>query len=133
MVFKISRTMKHLYLFILFLFILQSCDVFDDPGTQRVKGGSFNECNSISVEKLSSNFFSNPEWAAIQAADGNKYINLSGGMTYYEKPVNALIQFSYPEVDYGSFEIVAFEMNGIPQNQLMINGLVKSMCEASLD
>ncbi len=113
MVFKISRIMKHLYLFILFLFILQSCDVFDDPGTQRVKGGSFNECNSISVEKLSSNFFSNPEWAAIQAADGNKYINLSGGMTY--------------------FEIVAFEMNGIPQNQLMINGLVKSMCEASLN
>ena len=50
-------------------------------------------------------------------------------MTYLDEPVDALVQFTAPMTDYASFEIAAFELNGIPQNAFMISGLVIAMCD----
>ena len=123
--------MKNIFALLCVVLLVQSCGGFDDFGVQRVKGGSFNECSTINIETLADNYFSSPSWLAIKAADGTRYINLSGGMTFNDNPVDGLVQFSYPKEDYDSFEIVAFEMNDIPQNDFMISGLVTSMCDES--
>ena len=49
-------------------------------------------------------------------------------MTYDGVPVDALVQFTAPMYDSASFEINAFEMNDIPQNQFMVGALVTAMC-----
>ena len=54
-----------------------------------------------------------------------------------EKPVDAAVQFSGLSLyelmnpsEVVSVSIVAFELNEIPQNQMMISSLVFAMCEA---
>ena len=124
--------MKNIFVLLSLVFIVQSCGSLDDPGLQRIKSGSFNECSSIDIETLADNFFSSPSWVVIETADGTRYANLTGGMTFGGDPVDGLVQFSYPGEDYSSFEIVAFEMNDIPQNAFMISSLVTTMCNESL-
>ena len=59
------------------------------------------------------------------------YVNLYGGITFMEKPVDAAVQFSGLSLyelmnpsEVVSVSIVAFELNEIPQNQMMISSLV---------
>tara|TARA_B100001113_G_C21044366_1_gene593839 strand:- start:464 stop:829 length:366 start_codon:yes stop_codon:yes gene_type:complete len=118
--------MKKILLIISTLFILQSCS--EDPTIQRIKDGTFNNCNKATIDDLVDNFFDYPSWTAIVASDGSRYVNLAGGMTYDGVPVDALVQFTAPMYDSSSFEINAFEMNDIPQNQLMVGALVTAMC-----
>lgn len=119
--------MKKLFLLTTTLFFLVSCST--DPTINRIQEGTFNDCSKATIGDLVDNFFSNPKWEAIEATDGNNYVNLSGGMTYLDEPVDALVQFTAPMTDYASFEIAAFELNGIPQNVFMISGLVIAMCD----
>ena len=121
--------MKNLLFALIAIFILQSCSPFEDVTVARIKEGSFNACSEATIGELANNFFSNPKWEAIVASDGLSYVNLTGGMTFDNAPVNALVQFTAPMQDYGDFEINAFELNEIPQNAFMITGLVNIMCK----
>jgi len=121
--------MKKLSFTLIAIFILQSCSPFEDVTVARIKEGSFNACSEATIGELANNFFSNPKWEAIVASDGLSYVNLTGGMTFDNAPVDALVQFTAPMQDYGDFEINAFELNEIPQNAFMITGLVNIMCK----
>ena len=118
--------MKKIILLLSTLFILQSCS--EDPTIQRIKDGTFNNCNKATIEYLVDNFFNSPSWTAIVASDGSMYVNLTGEMTYDDVPVDALVQFTAPMNDNASFEINAFEMNDLPQNAFMVGALVTAMC-----
>ena len=109
------------------LFFLQACS--QDPTIERIKGGTFNECDKATIGDLVDNFFSSPSWKAIDATDGKNYVNLTGGMTYDERSVDALVQFTAPMYDNAGFEINAFEMNNHPQNGFMVRSLVTAMCD----
>jgi len=119
--------MKKIILMPFLVLALQACS--DDPAIQRIKGGTFNDCQEATIGQLVDNFFASPSWALIAADDGRTYVNLTGGMTLYEEPVNALVQFTAPLTDEAAFEINAFELNEIPQNAIMIAGLVTAMCD----
>ena len=119
--------MKKIILFLTTLFILQSCS--DDPTIERIKNGTFNNCAKATIGDLTDSFFSSPSWVAILADDGRNYVNLSGGMTYDDQAVDALVQFTAPMSDNAGFEINAFEMNGIGQNAFMVGALVTAMCD----
>ena len=121
--------MKKLLFALIPIFILQSCSSFEDVTITRIKDGSFNACSEATIGDLANNFLSNPKWEAIIATDGMWYVNLTGGMTLDGEPVEALVQFTAPMRDYADFGINAFELNEMPQNELMISELVNVMCE----
>tara|TARA_B100000579_G_C22009953_1_gene479017 strand:+ start:68 stop:433 length:366 start_codon:yes stop_codon:yes gene_type:complete len=109
------------------ILILQACG--QDQSIQIIKNGSFNACGKANIGDLVNNFFDGPSWTAIESVDGRKYVNLEGEMTYDEIPADALVQFTAPLTEYASFEINAFEINGVGQNQFMIGALVSAMCD----
>ena len=106
---------------------LQACA--GDPAIQRIQGGTFNSCEEATIGELVDNFFASPSWSLIEADDGQTYVNLTGEMTLDEEPVNGLVQFTAPLTDEAAFEINAFELNEIPQNAIMVAGLVTAMCD----
>ena len=79
--------MKKLFLLTTTLFFIVSCST--DPTISRIQEGTFNDCSKATIGNLADNFFSNPSWEAIVGTDGNNYVNLSGGMTYLDEPVDA--------------------------------------------
>ena len=129
--------MKQIIISSLTIFILSSCSAFEDSSITRIKNISFDLCSNFTIENRVNNFFSNPKWEAIKADNGMDYVNLYGGITFMEKPVDAAVQFSGLSLyelmnpsEVVSVSIVAFELNEIPQNQMMISSLVFAMCEA---
>ena len=62
------------------------------------------------------------------ATDGEDYVNIEGKITYYEKPVDMLLQFKV-DTNRDRFEVNAFEINEIPQNIFMQNALLENMCD----
>jgi hypothetical protein len=91
-----------------------------------VKTGYLTSCPNISIEEAVNGFFGNPSWEAIIAEDGNKYVNVTGDMTYMKKEVVGSLQFRIYE-ENNTFEINAFEINDLPQNKLMLAGLLADM------
>ena len=117
--------MKQIIISSLTIFILSSCSAFEDSSITRIKNSSFDLCSNFTIENRVNNFFSNPKWEAIKADNGMDYVNLYGGITFMEKPVDAAVQFSGLSLyelmnpsEVVSVSIVAFELNEIPQNQI---------------
>ena len=109
------------------ILFLSGCD---SKEIKMVKNGSISACPNTTVEKMVSGFFGSPEWKTVDAGNGNKYVNVYGDMTYMEKKVKGAIQFDVNQTS-GSFQLRAFEINEIPQNQLMQMGLLQKMCESA--
>jgi len=99
-----------------------------DARLSLVKNGVMNFCPQATVKELVNNYVQSPKWEAFVATDGEDYVNIKGKITYYEKPVDMLLQF---KVDTNSdrFEVNAFEINEIPQNIFMQNALLGNMCD----
>jgi hypothetical protein len=74
------------------------------------------------------NFFGNPRWMSLIGEDGKTYVNLTGKMRFLDEEVDALVQFQV-DVEAGTFELNAFEMNDIPQNNIMKLGLIEALYE----
>ena len=108
------------------LFSLSGCE---DPDADSVSQGTLGSCPDTTVGKMAESFMSSPSWESITADDGKKYVNLSGGISFQDKPVDAKVQFSLNEDN--TFVFNAFELNGIPQNTLIANALLEKMCEAT--
>ena len=91
-----------------------------------VKNGTLSSYPNKTVEEAVNGFFGNPRWKKIIAEDGNTYVNVTGNITYMEKEVSAVIQFRIHETN-NTFEINAFEINGVPQNNFILFGLLSKM------
>ena len=111
--------------------------LFSDNFTQSievtiVKNGTLNSYPNKTIGEAVNSFFGNPKWKKIIADDGHTYVNAEGKITYMEKEVNAAIQFRiYKETN--TFEINAFEINGVPQNNFMLYGLLSKMYEVETE
>ncbi len=92
-----------------------------------VKEGHFDACKKATVEKLIENYFADPKWESFIADDGKYHINVTGKITFNNKPAKALLQF-YIYEDDERWEVNAFEINGKPQQDLMVVELIEDMC-----
>ena len=105
---------------------------FKDEAISIVKNGYFNGYTEITVGEAVNGFFANPKWTSGIPVDEElsnfMLVNVEGNILYNEKTVDAFIQFTV-DVNTGAFELYAFEMNGIPQNNIMKTSLVDSMFE----
>lgn len=100
----------------------------DSVDVQLVKGGTLGSCPAVTVEELVDGFLGSPRWESGVAGDGMRFVNIHGGMTFANKPVDALIQFVV-DPDAGQFKFNALEFNGVPQNNLTAAALLTKMCE----
>ena len=114
---------KTIILFTLLVYVFSSCTQMAES---TVRNGNLTLCDEHTVEELVDEFFDKPKWQSFVGEDGELYVNIEGGITYYGEPVKALLQFI---VEDDEFEVNAFEIDGDPQNDLMVLSLLNKMCE----
>lgn len=101
--------------------------ISDSKEIQIVKTGSLSACPLKTVESSVNSFFGSPKWESGKAEDGTTFVNISGDMTYAEKPVRATVQFIVDSAGK-SFNYRAFEINGVSQNNFIASALIQKMC-----
>lgn len=95
-----------------------------------VRYGKLDAYPGISLGNAIDEFLSDPEWSVSESEDGNHFVNITGGMTYQEKPVKALLQFLVVD---DRFEFTTLEFNGIIQNEIMRVSLMEKMMSDFID
>jgi hypothetical protein len=119
-----------------FLFAIFISGCSNSPEIQLVKTGHLNNYPNKTIGEAVGGFFGSPHWESGIGSDGEtkgkKLVNATGKISYMGKEVEAKIQFVINDDDK-SFVFRAFELNGIPQNQLMIIGLISKMYGDSTD
>jgi len=95
-----------------------------------IKQSSLSMCPNATIEQMVNGFMENPSWDSGVGANGKKFVNISGGITYMNKPVNGVLQFVFSN-DNTSFQYSAFEINEIPQNTFIGNELLTKMCKSA--
>jgi hypothetical protein len=121
------KTMKKFQSIVLVLVLfLSACS--ESAEIKMIKEGKLNNYPEKTIGEAVDGFFGNPKWEKLIAEDGLTYVNVSGKMTFMEKEVDGLLQFKISESG-DRFEVNSFEMNEIPQNKLMLVGLINKMFE----
>lgn len=112
------------------VFLLAMCTGGSDISS--VKNGHFYSYDEMTVGEAVDNFFDNPKWSSGEPVDkalaGYTLVNCKGGISYYDEYAVAEIQFLVDKDD-GSFELHAFEIDGVPQSDYMIGALIELMFE----
>lgn len=93
-----------------------------------VKDGTLSAYPDQTIGEAVEGFFANPQWEHIVAEDGNDYVNVRGRISYAGEPADAVVQYAV-DPETGSFQVNAFEINGLPQNELMYLELIAKMYE----
>jgi hypothetical protein len=101
---------------------------FDSSEVKQVKGGVLQLCPGHTVDQMVNGFMGAPSWESGKSSNGQVFVNVSGDITFYEKPVRAMVQFF---VKGDSFVFNAFEMNGIPSANIIAIGMMNKMCESA--
>lgn len=96
----------------------------DSAGVSVVKSGRLDAFPDVTVGQLIENFLESPSWDAGETNDGKNFVNVEGRMLYYDKPVRGTLQFL---IHGEQFELRAFEINGVPQNNLVKSALFEKM------
>jgi hypothetical protein len=102
----------------------------EDSRVTHVRDGTLGACPNRTVDQMAKAFMGAPTWESGRAADGTEFVNLSGRLTFSDKPVVAVVQFKMTE-DGRSFELGAIEFDGLPQPRLMGIALLGKMCSAA--
>ena len=100
-----------------------------DQYVRAVRSGHFNShpYPAVDIGTITDRYFADPSWRSLIATDGNRYVNMVGGMRYEGRTVSARIQFRlYTD---GSFVLRAFELDGTLQSDFMIGVLISDMYE----
>ena len=95
-----------------------------------VQNGKMEWCPDYTVKQMADSFCASPSWESGKIEGGQEFVNVRGGVTYMEKPVDAAAQF-FVDRKKGTFAFQAFELNGIPQNRVIQRELIQKMCESA--
>jgi hypothetical protein len=91
-----------------------------------VKNGYMKGYTEICIGEAIDSFFGEPEWKVFIGQDEQLYLNVSGNILLFNNNAEAVLQF---RIDRGTnkFAICAMELNGVPQNELVIIALLDKM------
>ena len=109
-----------------FAFSLAGCH--ESIEVRQVKGGTLQLCPGHTVDQMVQGFMGSPSWESGKTDSGKVFVNVSGDITFKNKPVRALIQFN---VEGDRFSFNALEMNGVPSPNLIAVGLMQKMCASA--
>lgn len=72
-------------------------------------------------------YLKNPKWESGQSEDGTRFVNVSGKILIYGKETDIVVQFEIEDEKAGIFSYHACELNGVPQNDLFVWGLMEAI------
>lgn len=98
----------------------------DSEEVKIVKNGKLNAYPNKTIGDAIDSFFGDSSWSSGVSEKGLKFVDVAGKITYMEKPINAKMQFVLDK-NGTQFSVRALEFNDIPQNQLMIEGLLEKI------
>ena len=93
-----------------------------------VKNGTLSNYPNKTVGVAFDSFFSSPKWESGVTSDGDTFVNVRGKASFAGNNVNAAVQF-FVDVDNGTFEYHAFEMNEVPQSNFIFWSLLEKIYE----
>ena len=101
----------------------------NDENVKMVKNGKLSLCPNATVDQMVDSFMDSPSWESGETKDKEIIVNVSGGISFNDKPVKAVIQFKVDRKNE-TFGTNALEFNEVPQALAMAVGLLKKMCES---
>lgn len=97
-----------------------------DQYIQMVKGGTLNGYPHMTVGKAFDNFLDDPKWESGLSDDNVRFVNVKGGILYYDEEAELVVQFFVDETTE-SFQYNACKINCIPQNNLVFWSLLETV------
>ncbi len=93
-----------------------------------VKTGRLDNCPGKTLEQEVNGFFEAPRWSAGATKGGAEdFVNVSGILTYQDKPAAAVLQFVMNK-DKSGFRPYLFTINGVPQPLYVTAFTLAQMC-----
>jgi hypothetical protein len=93
-----------------------------------VKTGHLDNCPRKDLDQEVSGYFETPRWEAGASKDGTDFVNVSGILTYQDRPAVAVLQFIVYK-DKSGFKPYLFTINSIPQPIYVTAFTLAQMCE----
>lgn len=93
-----------------------------------VKGGHPDGYPEKTYESAFNDFFAKPKWKYFKAESGADIVQFDGECTYNEKPAHLAMQFDV-NASARTFYVYAVELDGEPQNKLVIAMLLAKIFE----
>lgn len=97
-----------------------------DKYVQIVKEGTLDAYPQMTVGKAFDNYLNKPKWESGLSDNNERFVNVRGGILYYDKEAEIVVQFIVDEKS-GLFQFNACEIDGIPQNNLIVWSLFETI------
>ena len=110
----------------IFVISVFSCGSSDSRIISIVRNGNLGTHPENTVGEAIDSFLDSSRWEVTIGQDGKNYVNVTGNIAYMGKTVKTVLQFKVDPGD-GTFETSALEINGVPQNMLMLTAFVEKM------
>ncbi len=98
----------------------------NDKYVQIVKDGTLDAYPQMTVGKAFDDFLDNPKWESGLSDNEERFVNVIGEILYYGNEAEIVVQFIVDEKS-GAFQYYACEIDGIPQNDLIVWGLFETI------
>lgn len=98
----------------------------DDKYIQMVKNGTLESYPQMTVGEAFDGYLNNPKWETGLTEDKQRFVNVKGGILYYDENAEIAVQFFVNEKD-NSFQYYACEVNGLPQNDAVVLELFETI------
>lgn len=115
-----------LILMIFSIMITMGCSS-EDKHIKQVKNGYLNNHHEITVGEAFAGFFGEPKWKYFKSDKNRDVVEFTGKCKYHDVEVKAKMQFVFSNNDAFKIEYLAF--NDVPQNMLMLAGLLTKVYE----
>ena len=116
---KIQAVVGVILLVVIIATSVRSSDGENDKYVQIVKEGTLEAYPQMTVGKAFDNYLDKPKWESGLSDNNERFVNVRGGILYYSKDAEIIVQFIVDEKS-GAFQYNACEINGIPQNNLVV-------------
>ncbi|HEY3644219.1 MAG TPA: hypothetical protein VGM16_02675 [Gammaproteobacteria bacterium] len=100
----------------------------DADDVQIVKTGHLDNCPRKNLDQEVSGYFETPSWTAGATKGGVDFVNVTGILTYQDRPAVAVLQFIMYK-DKSGFKPYLFTINNIPQPLYVTAFTLAQMCE----
>lgn len=114
--------MKKIIIILFTSLLFFSCS--DSQEVKMVKNGILNSYPNKTLGQLVEGFVGDPKWESIKDDKGDKYVNITGTIKYYERDTKIILQY---KINGNTFELNAIEFNDVPQNFFVYEALIEKM------
>ncbi|WP_141530793.1 carbon monoxide dehydrogenase beta subunit family protein [Bacillus cereus] len=98
----------------------------DHEYVQMIKSSKLPDYETMNIEEAFYKFFKNPKWKYFKSKDNEEIVEFTGNCLYREQEVKAKVQFVINKAD-NTFKLKAMALNDIPQNELELTGMLRSI------